>query len=255
MTILEALADAALFAPLFRGRSWAASHAFLAALFGLSMSSAQLACYRLHTGRTAPPPQPYREAALVCGRRGGKSRILALVAVFLATFRDYTAFLAPGEVPVLAIIAADRKQARVLLSYVAGTLRAIPMLKDLIDEELAESVRLTNGVVVEIHTGSIASPRGRTFVAVLADEIAFWKSDDSTNPDFEVIAAVRPGLASIPGSLLLMASSPYARRGVLWTTYRKHFGHDDARVLVWRGNHGADESDDRPRHHCGSPGS
>ena len=110
------------------------------------------------------------------------------------------------------------------------------MLESLIAEELAESVILTNGVVIEVHTGSIASPRGRTFIAVLCDEIAFWRSDDSANPDAEVVAAVRPGLASIPNSILLLASSPYAKRGLLWTTFRKHFARDDARVLVWKGS-------------------
>jgi len=105
----------------------------------------------------------------------------------------------------------------------------------MIDDELAESVTLKNGVVIEIHTGSISSPRGRTFIAVLADEIAFWRSEDSANPDADVIAAVRPGLASIPDSILLMASSPYAKRGVLFTMFRRHFGKDGARVLVWRG--------------------
>jgi hypothetical protein len=31
-------------------------------------------------------------------------------------------------------------------------------------------------------------------------------------------------MASIPDALLLCASSPYARRGALWESYRKHFG-------------------------------
>ncbi|MGC2413646.1 MAG: hypothetical protein WA459_13220 [Stellaceae bacterium] len=138
---------------------------------------------------------------------------------------------------MIAIIAADRRQARVLLRYVVGTLHAVPLLSSLIDgEPLAERISLTNGLVIEIHTGSIGSPRGRTFVAVLADEIAFWSTDDgAANPDGEVLAGVRPGLASIPNSVLLMASSPYAKRGVLWQMFRRHWGQDEARVLVWRG--------------------
>ena len=159
--------------------------------------------------------------------------MLALIAVFLAAFRDYSAHLVPGEQAAVAIIAADRKQAKVLLRYCVGLLRAVHMLAAMIDDELAESVTLKNGVVIEIHTGSISSPRGRTFIAILADEIAFWRSEDSANPDADVIAAVRPGLASI--SILLMASSPYAKRGVLFTMFRRHFGKDGARVLVWRG--------------------
>jgi hypothetical protein len=40
--------------------------------------------------------------------------------------------------------------------------------------------------------------------------------------------------ATIPGSMLLCASSPYARRGVLWDAYRKHYGKDGDPVLVWK---------------------
>ena len=235
MNIIEAMDDPALFGGLFDDESWAAWRAFLAALFALPMDDAAVALYMKHTGRTTPPPAPFREAALVIGRRGGKSRVLAAIAVYLAAFRDYAPYVVPGEVPTVAIIAADRKQARVLLRYVIGTLNAVAMLAGLVDEEMAESVSLTNGVVIEIHTGSIGSPRGRTFIAVLADEIAFWRSDDSANPDVDVVGAVRPGLASIPGSILLMASSPYAKKGVLWSTFKRYFGKDDGRVLVWRG--------------------
>ena len=70
---------------------------------------------------------------------------------------------------------------------------------------------------------------------MLCDEIAFWRQDEtSANPDVEILRALRPGMASIPGSVLLMASSPYAKRGELYGAYRRHFGKDDARVLVWK---------------------
>ncbi len=34
--------------------------------------------------------------------------------------------------------------------------------------------------------------------------------------------------------MLLIASSPYAKRGALYDAFRRHFGRDDARVLVWK---------------------
>jgi hypothetical protein len=48
-----------------------------------------------------------------------------------------------------------------------------------------------------------------------------------------VLNAVRPGMATIPNALLLCASSPYARKGVLYDAYRKHFGKDGD-ILVWQ---------------------
>jgi hypothetical protein len=70
---------------------------------------------------------------------------------------------------------------------------------------------------------------------VLADESAFWRSDDiSANPDEEIFKALRPGLATIPNSIFLSASSPYRKRGVLYAAYQRYFGKDSGRVLVWK---------------------
>jgi len=66
---------------------------------------------------------------------------------------------------------------------------------------------------------------------VIADEIAFWRSDDSANPDYEIIAALRPALATLNGRLIAL-SSPYAKRGELWGAYRRYYGQDDASILV-----------------------
>ena len=40
-------------------------------------------------------------------------------------------------------------------------------------------------------------------------------------------------MATIPGALLLVASSPYARRGPLYDAYRRYYGKDGS-VLVWK---------------------
>lgn len=232
--ILQALDDPALFKSHFRGKSWRAWRAFLAALFALSYEDGAEP-YRAATGRQKPPTAPFSEAALIVGRRGGKSRVLALIAVFLAAFKDYTPHLAPGEVATVAILAANRQQARSIFRYVSGLLKAVPLLAELVQEEGAESITLRNRVVIEISTASFRTTRGYSFAAVLADEIAFWRQDEtSANPDVEILRALRPGMASIPGSVLLLASSPYAKRGELYNAFRRHFGKDDARVLVWK---------------------
>src|ERR1039458_7246855 len=98
VTILDAIADQNLFASWFRDKAtWAAWRAFLAALFALRMSNEQLAIYHQCTGRTAPLSSPATEGWLICGRRAGKSFVLALIAVFLACFRDWRPHLGPGE--------------------------------------------------------------------------------------------------------------------------------------------------------------
>jgi hypothetical protein len=233
--ILAALDNTELFAPHFKGTSWGAWRAFLAALFALPMDDATLACYQAQTGRVAPPVAAFAEAALIVGRRGGKSRALALIAVYLAVFRDYTPHLAPGEVATIGIIASNRSQARSIFRFVSGLLDVVPALKGMVADQTGEQITLTNNVQIEISTASFRSTRGYSYAAVLADEIAFWRSDEtSANPDIEILRAIRPGMANIPGSILLLASSPYAKRGSLYQAFRRHYGKDDARVLVWK---------------------
>ncbi|MGO9774871.1 MAG: terminase large subunit domain-containing protein [Roseiarcus sp.] len=234
ISILDALDDPALLQPHFRGPSWTAWRGFLAALFALESNDSGEA-YRAATGRQSLPEAPFSEAALIVGRRGGKSRILALIAVCLACFRDYTPYLAPGEVATIAVLAANRQQARSIFRYVSGLLKAVPLFAPMIAEETADSITLSNRVVIEIGTASFRTTRGYSFAAVLCDEIAFWRQDEtSANPDVEILRALRPGMASIPGSILLLASSPYAKRGELYGAFRRHFGKDAARVLVWK---------------------
>ena len=114
ISILDALDDPALLQPHFRGPSWTAWRGFLAALFALEPNDSGEA-YRAATGRQSLPELPFSEAALIVGRRGGKSRILALIAVCLACFRDYTPYLAPGEVATIAVLAANRSDPLTLL--------------------------------------------------------------------------------------------------------------------------------------------
>ena len=235
MNILAAIDDPNLFAPWFKDHAtWAAWRAFLCALFALPMTPEQLATYRLCTGRKTPPATPVTEAWVPVGRRGGKSFVEALTAVFLACFRDYSEYLAPGERATVLIVAADRKQSRVVLRYVSALLKGVPMLSRLIERETAESFDLTNRVTIEVGTASYRSTRGYTYAAVLGDELAFWRSEDSASPDYEVLAAVRPGMATIPNAILLCVSSPYARRGALHDAYQRHYGKDDSAVLVWK---------------------
>ena len=172
-----------------------------------------------YTGHTDAPNEPATEAWLAIGRRGGKSFVLALIAVFLACFRNYRQYLQPGERATVIVIAADRRQARTIFRYCRGLLTRVPMLSRMIERETADCFDLTNDVSIEIGTASFRSSRGYTIAAALCDEIAFWMTDDSANPDYEILDALRPGMATIPGAMLLCASSPYARRGALTTPH------------------------------------
>jgi len=167
----------------------------------------------------------------VVGRRGGKSQGAALLGVYEAAFFDYSDRLAPGEVATVMVIAADRKQARAVMRYTSGLINENPMLRRMVERENSEQIELNNRTVIEITTASHRSVRGYTLAACIADEVAFWHVDGA-NPDKEIIAAIRPALATLGGKLIAL-SSPYAKRGILWDTFKRAFGDDEeSRVLV-----------------------
>lgn len=111
-TIIEACKEPKLFAPAFRSgwfkktdESWLPWFAFLKALFGLPMDEAELAIFKQCTGLDTPPDGGVFEAALICGRRSGKSRTMALIAAYLGTMVDWSPYLAKGERGTVVVVA------------------------------------------------------------------------------------------------------------------------------------------------------
>ncbi len=238
-TIIEACHDPKLFRKWFKGGwfknadSWTPWFAFLKALFGLPMDDVELSIFQQCTGIAAPPVGGAHEAALICGRRSGKSRALALIAAYLATMVDWSPYLSPGERGTIMVVAADKKQARTIFNYVREFLR-VKLLAPLIERETLETLELANGITIEILPASYRTIRGYTVVAALLDELAFWRTDEgSSNPDREIVNAVRHGMSTVPASRLLLASSPYAKKGELWDTYQRYYGKPGG-CLVWK---------------------
>jgi hypothetical protein len=221
---------------------WVPWRAFLAATFGLPLSGPELAVFQEATKREQPPLQQVREAWLICGRRSRKSAVAAIIAAYLACYRDYRPYLAPGSRALIPVIAQSKGRANEILGYLRGIFAASAGLAELVAPELLARDKWTFGtpilvgsVVIEVFAASFRTARGFTAVGAIFDEIAFWHNEDSSrNPDHEIVSAVKPGLATIPDSLVVGLSSPYARRGVLWERYERHYGTDSQRVLVWQ---------------------
>jgi len=215
---------------------WLAWRSFVKVLFGEPLDEPELEVYRRCTALTDPPEGLQRQAWVPVGRRGGKSRVLAFVAVHLGTCYDWTRHLAPGEVGYISVLADQRDHASAIMNYVKACLLDHPRLKTLVSKALVESVELKGSVEIEVVTASIKAVRSRTVIAALLDEIAFWQADETcANPDVEIINALRPAMATIPNAMQLAASSRYARRGALWNAYRDHFGKVGG-PLVWSGS-------------------
>jgi hypothetical protein len=234
-TIIDLCRDPDFFADWFKDEeSWRAWFAFLRVLFALPLDEDDLKIFRDCTGQITPNPSGYLEVSLICGRRSGKSLILALIACYLACFRDYRQHLVKGERATIMVIAADRKQAQSIFRYLKGFL-STPLLADLIERETSEVLELTNMVSIEVQTASFKTLRGRTVAASLNDECCFWQTDDgSASPDTEIFAALKPAMATIANAMLFKASSPYAKKGAMFEDYKRFYGVEGSPVLVWK---------------------
>jgi hypothetical protein len=101
-----------------------------------------------------------------------------------------------------------------------------------VTNKTSDTISLSNSVDVECRPASFRTIRGVTAIAIIADEIAFWRNENSANPDKEILDAARPALATTNG-LIVCISSPYAKRGELWNAYKRDYGlAGDPRILI-----------------------
>ena len=237
MNIIEAIEDKRFFRPLFKDLStWHSWLIFLKALFGLQIEERKdRKLFRQCTGLKRPSNKPARETYCIVGRRGGKSFISATISVYLATFKDWSKYLSPGERGYIFIVAVDKKQAAIIKGYISGILHSNKYFERMVARETSECIDLINNISIMIKTASYRSIRGYTILCAIFEELSFWRDEQSANPDKEIVNAVLPALSTIPDSLLLGISTPYSRSGLLWEQYHTHFGSNEREApLIWK---------------------
>ena len=97
VTLRQALEDEALRGSTLAGNSWAAWRALLLGAMGEKLTKKELGIFTKFTGRDHSPSERVSELWCVIGRRGGKSRAMAVLATYLAGFCDYGDKLVRGE--------------------------------------------------------------------------------------------------------------------------------------------------------------
>jgi phage terminase large subunit-like protein len=94
------------------------------------------------------------------GRRGGKSRIAAALAVYFACFVPNR--LARGEHGMVLVLAASQEQAKVVFNYAKAFLTESLVLRQEIAAITRHEIRLKNGITIAVHANSFrsVSPKG-----------------------------------------------------------------------------------------------
>jgi hypothetical protein len=239
MNIIEATADRKLFRPFLedgngRLKTWKNWGAALRVIYGLPVKPKYAALVKQCTGRDIDQlPKDFNTILLLVGRRGGKSKISALMAAYEACLSGREKSLSKGELGLVSVVAPTRLQSTIIKKYIRAALSS-PMLEQEIVKEDQWGFDLSNGVRIQILSGSFQSVRGFTQLAVIVDEACFFhlSEEGKIRSDIELIRAIRPALATTGGRLIAI-STKYAKRGWAYGTWKKYFGNNSGQTLVW----------------------
>ena len=215
VSLRRALDDPDLLGSILAGPTWLPWRAVLVAAMGEPLLLDEREAFTRLTGRPQEPLHRVEEFWGI-GRRGGKTRAAATLAVYISALCDHSGSLATGERGLCLCLAQNQRTAAVAFSYAAAIFESQPLLRGLVANRTVDTLSLSTGVDLEIRPASFRGLRGVTAVAVIADEAAFWYTDEaSANAVTEILNAVRPALATTGGPLVVI-SSPYAKRGEVY---------------------------------------
>ncbi len=236
-TMRDALHDQALLGDVLPGKSWFAWRALLIVIVGEPLASdAEREAFARLTGREYVADQyaAMAEAVLVvAGRRSGKTKAFAVLAVYLACLCDWSDNLSLGERGLALFLAPSERQAAIAFRYASAIIDHVAMLAELVTGRTDATISLSRGVDLEVQAASWRRSRGGTAIAIVLDECAFFHTgDDAANSDAELLTALRPSLATTGGPMLL-TSSPAQMEGVVYRVHKRHYGPaGDPRTLV-----------------------
>ena len=231
MKFVDALTDKKLFGSHFKGSSYRMWRIVAKVLSRVKLTNSEAKSFN-EISQRKEVPKALREICCIIGRRGGKSKFAAALALYLACFRDWRNELSVGERGIGMIICPDRRQGRVIKNYLVGFVQASPLLKSMVTKIGQETIDFNNGISIEIHTASYRSVRGYSVIFAILDELAFFRDEYSANPDREIVTALKPAMATIKDSMLISLSTPYSRKGVIFDYFNKYYGKDHEGILV-----------------------
>jgi hypothetical protein len=158
-----------------------------------------------------------RIRAICSGRQAGKSRTLAVLAL-------WDAFRAPGR--RVLVVSAGEAASKDLLSHCA-LLVSSPLLAGSTTDESVSSITLSNGSTIQSVPASSRQVRGKTIDLLILDEACFIPA--------EVWAASQYTVISRSGSKVVLASTPFGRSDSFFSVlYRAgERGEEDVESFHW----------------------
>lgn len=149
-----------------------------------------------------------RQAVMRVGRRGGKSSSLSRLMVVEALYGHHD--VPPGDIGVGAIISTKLSEANQRLATVQAILDALDVPYRPWGAGVMGVKIVGRRIGFSVYAASVAGVSGFTAIFVLCDEVSKWKDKDTgVNPAGQVLASVRPTMATMPNARIVLSSSPF----------------------------------------------
>lgn len=132
------------------------------------------------------------------------STTITRVAIIEALYGEH--HIPPGDTGIVGFLSVDLQEAR----------QRIKLIKDILDvlgveyRDTKESIRLIDRPIrFQVFAASFKAVVGGTWICAVCDEVARWRDHEtSANPAFEVLASLRPTMATMPNAHMFLLSSP-----------------------------------------------
>jgi len=161
----------------------------------------------------------FDHAVWQCGRRGGKTLLADVLALYDVVFRDHLReFLQPGEQRVIAIVAQSLEKARKHIASCKRYIERSPRLAGMVERETMDEIYFTNNAVLAAFPCSARSLRGDPCSTVILDELGHFITTELGNAAGDsVYQAALPTLTQFGAQGWLIAiSTPLWKKGRFW---------------------------------------
>lgn len=173
----------------------------------------------------------------IIGRRGGKTTLSAMLAIFCAIITNWRPFLQKTPFATVLVLSHSKEFSDEILEIVRNFIESSPILKRLINAKKKNTLNTMNlsipfleggkivfsRVQIKVGAASSKTTRGVAACAVLCDEIAFWNLEENMKEtDEKILRAVRPATKQFGRkAFLIKLSSPGIKQGILYNEYLK----------------------------------
>ena len=175
---------------------------------------------------------------LIIGRRGGKTTLAAIIAVF-STFKvNWRIYLSKTPIATVLVLSHSVEFSEEILDILKQLVEGSEILQRLRDPKRKNTTKTFHlkipflkpsgeieysSVRVKAGAASKKTTRGSAVCTLLCDEIAYWNlSEEASEPDAEVLKEARMSLLQFKehGTIIKM-SSPGIKQGVLYEEWQK----------------------------------